>query len=837
MKKKLFYATILIAILVLGIPVSLAMSYAHIEEVIESKIILEQFHNNANRSIELAQDVLREFRSSRDMGEFNNNNSTYNHKEAVTYNDDFAGIFIDDYGVLNVGVVASDRQIIQLNSMQNYDGQIIYRNQRYALNHLMKIKETIVSEIFCSDIFIVSIDEKLNRVDIYLGKEKTVNSIIDFLQRRGLYSSYAVNFTVDPNRRPIPRSNTIYGGSTISSNSFIRRVGTTTANAICNDTGQLGILTNHHVARTDNVSRGSSGLLTTIGRYRKSYLRNHGTIDASFIPFANQNNWAETAYAINGYTNIRMGGEHLIIQGAPVKQIGNASGVTIGVIQARSTYSRSIDFYSGRKSLRNIIRTNNLSRDSDSGGPLYFYGGGQNLFLIGMKFAGCDFWSYACRITEVERLLNVRVITNDTQTHMMRPGLYTMPPVYRNQSNHEMGTDIHLHGNNNRLSIFFGISNNTTKILDIAGNGTSTTFLTNVPEWSVFNSTIVNASFIRLGVWHDHVTIQVADTEGNQIWFNSFSIPSNFRIVSVCLDVLQSNQHNRIFGNITSYSLTFITMTNAAQLSNIRNNTFANFRLARDIDLNGQQWIPIPEFHGVLDGNGFSIRGFSYTRTNTNQINANQYIGLIANLHGIVRSLTIFNSSIYIGDNHSGVGWIRAGLAAGFVSERGTIYNVVIYSNSMVTVQRYRSSIGLIAGYSRGVIRNSIVLGADISIQGSGYMGAVVGMAYGDISGNHIVATAGYIVLRYTRVNADRSIGGIVGFKDGDFLFANHVNDLRIERTDNIGWPHIGSVAGRLGSVHMGNRAANSHMILADGRQVLLPLIGWFNIVWGKCGI
>lgn len=65
-----------------------------------------------------------------------------------------------------------------------------------------------------------------------------------------------------------------------------------------------------------------------------------------------------------------------------------------------------------------------------------------------------------------------------------------------------------------------------------------------------------------------------------------------------------------------------------AELDAIRNNPGGSYILMNDIDLSGENWTPIPEFWGTLDGNGHSIDNM----TIRNEDSKNYYIAFIKNI-------------------------------------------------------------------------------------------------------------------------------------------------------------------------------------------------------------
>jgi len=127
---------------------------------------------------------------------------------------------------------------------------------------------------------------------------------------------------------PLSSSNRAFAGDEIRE--LIGRIGTVAANAICNATGQFGVLTNQHVARNRRMRVGGNWVGTSAPHQQQL----GGTIDAAFIPFENQNNWIPTPQARSGsttFSNIRLGTEAQIIQAhaqhIPVSSIGRTSGI------------------------------------------------------------------------------------------------------------------------------------------------------------------------------------------------------------------------------------------------------------------------------------------------------------------------------------------------------------------------------------------------------------------------------------------------------------------------------------------------------------------------------
>lgn len=106
-----------------------------------------------------------------------------------------------------------------------------------------------------SSVYIVGIDDELNHVFVELNDETDVEVVIQHLQNEELYEPNALYFEVDSDGGLSETSNITYGGESIFhryTTGIISR-GTFAVNAVCNDTGRLGVLTNGHVAPYDTT--------------------------------------------------------------------------------------------------------------------------------------------------------------------------------------------------------------------------------------------------------------------------------------------------------------------------------------------------------------------------------------------------------------------------------------------------------------------------------------------------------------------------------------------------------------------------------------------------------
>lgn len=365
------------------------------------------FFKNQSRSIAVYDEAISQYRSISSRGR----------EEVVTYSDDFAGVFIDDKGFLNIALVQLGQNELTFN------GQVLNQLHQFSYNYLQEIKEAVVDVMTTFGIHMVGVDEKANRVSVYISEASKIENISNFIMEQTWFDDTAINYIVES---AAVQHNPSYGGESISAAGFS---GTICVAAIDNTTGRLGILTNEHVVPTGTASnyRGhwnGSTFSANVALGTALSGQHEGTIDASFIPYTNQGNWEISPYGRHDtttYTNIRLGNNDQIVQGRAVRKIGQTSGITNGTITNANmtiTLNYGTPENPNIQAITNVFRYSNESLGGDSGGPVYF-NDGTDLHLIGMNFAGpsnpaTSTFGIACRIQNVMNILEVTPITNDS---------------------------------------------------------------------------------------------------------------------------------------------------------------------------------------------------------------------------------------------------------------------------------------------------------------------------------------------------------------------------------------------------------------------------------------
>ena len=364
-------------------------------------------------------------------------NEIYNNKQYNIYDENFAGVFVDSEGVLNIAYV-NNNTLTYTSSINNNNSAINFVEFTFSYNYLQQVLNCIEDVMIEYNVIMVQISDEDNQVLLFMKDNSEIPNIIQYLESKELYEQSAISFICDPLVNFSKTFETSYGGESIfymepnpDKPGFVNiSRGTIGVQAINNVTGELGILTNEHVAPMGrNMYYGEHYDHTLSSLFTKqiflgtpSITHSGDTIDASFVPFENQSNWEITPYEKYNstiFSNIFLGNDSQIVNGCSITKIGQTTGITTGTIKNRNT---SINI--GGTLFSNVMTYTNSSQAGDSGGPVY-YNNGTNLFLIGLNFAKGTIlnksFGIACRISNVISELNVTPITNDSFSTTILP--------------------------------------------------------------------------------------------------------------------------------------------------------------------------------------------------------------------------------------------------------------------------------------------------------------------------------------------------------------------------------------------------------------------------------
>ncbi len=202
------------------------------------------------------------------------------------------------------------------------------------------------------------------------------------------------------------------------------------------------------------------------------------------------------------------------------------------------------------------------------------------------------------------------------------------------------------------------------------------------------------------------------------------------------------------------------------------NNNSGKHVLGADIDLTGENWIPINGFTGVLVGGDYKIKNLTINSVNDSNL------GLFGTLQGTVKNLAIENAQI---TSRGDAG--TAGIVAG--TNNGRIENVTV---SGIINPLYYNNVGGIAGCNNIGAKTSggIIIDCtnDAEVRGNNNVGGIFGNAT-FVSDNFLADN-----INNGKITGANCVGGIGGNLDSDTtytLISNCSNNGIVQGTNKIG--------------------------------------------------
>jgi hypothetical protein len=264
-----------------------------------------------------------------------------------------------------------------------------------------------------------------------------------------------------------------------------------------------------------------------------------------------------------------------------------------------------------------------------------------------------------------------------------------------------------------------------------------------------------------------------------------------------------------VSGNITyvaqfNETANFIPITTAQELSNIRNNLTATYRLMNDIDLESAEWQPIgtasTPFSGTFIGNQFTISNLTITQTQT-------YVGLFANNSGTIKNLKLGNVQINV------TGSISSFIYAGSLvaNNTGTIENIETISGSLFIRARGGNNghVGGIIGFHNrettlDKLTNAVIITGQSGTSTAGLIG---------ISNSTITITNS---LNSGSVSGTSNVGGLIGISNSTITITNSLNSGSVSGTSN----QVGGLIGISNSTTTITNSLNSGSVSGTSNQV-----------------
>lgn len=184
------------------------------------------------------------------------------------------------------------------------------------------------------------------------------------------------------------------------------------------------------------------------------------------------------------------------------------------------------------------------------------------------------------------------------------------------------------------------------------------------------------------------------------------NVDTNTRLQDICRSGGRLNAYRAVRA---AHSFT-ANIWSPHELSRI-GNANGNFRLARDIDLSelGPTWTPIPNFSGILDGNGFTIMNVVVIVPNTGIHSS----GLFGTLNGaIVHNLSIRNATVATTGNVHLI--VHMGALVGNMINNSVVDSVEVIRPWMVSSSTGIGTGHVQAGGIAGRVHNSMIINSNV---------------------------------------------------------------------------------------------------------------------------
>ena len=330
-------------------------------------------------------------------------------------NDNYGGIFIDADNVLNINqTFENGTDYISLaESVNENDVDIQLNNVSYTLKSLKALKSVIDLNLY-EHIIDLNISQKDNIINANVLNETEKYYITNWLTNNyNDFEESMISFNFVENENEVA-TNSIKAGEKIIYKTgwwiFATEhwYGTVGFNAV-DSNGNRGVVTNHHVAPKDYEMRDDSN--NKIGYSSKSVLTSN--VDASFVPFDDQDDWESTNYVECGDPSFKITRVSEAVEGARVWKQGATTGSSYGNITSIDG-SSTLDYgdLGGEMYMTDLIVSDCECNGGDSGGPLITWTNrASNQGIYGLNFArsGDCLTTYTCKISYVLDSLNVSI--------------------------------------------------------------------------------------------------------------------------------------------------------------------------------------------------------------------------------------------------------------------------------------------------------------------------------------------------------------------------------------------------------------------------------------------
>ena len=274
-------------------------------------------------------------------------------------------------------------------------------------------------------------------------------------------------------------------------------------------------------------------------------------------------------------------------------------------------------------------------------------------------------------------------------------------------------------------------------------------------------------------------------------------------------------KHDRVLSVTGLFIYENLVINHISTVEDLQNiGEYGYYVLDNDIDLSGINWDPIEDFDGYLDGRGYVIRNLTIEEITTTD--EHRRFGLFEYHRGYITNLGIEGLNINIMALHGGSYDYWVGGIAGY--NRGIITNSYVIGK--IEVNNVLSlTVGGIAGYSsRSTIKECYTKGEIIAhTRNQVSAGGILGNGYT----NNIKNVYSEMDITFSS-NQNFNIGGIMGNSWGETEISNAYYIGEIIREGNEGWGRVGGIVAELSEGTMNNVYTENYLVTGYANNVMI---------------
>lgn len=213
----------------------------------------------------------------------------------------------------------------------------------------------------------------------------------------------------------------------------------------------------------------------------------------------------------------------------------------------------------------------------------------------------------------------------------------------------------------------------------------------------------------------DKVTITAPETNANGEVFSHWEDSNGDKIATTATYEVTVETANEAY---TPGYVKYTVITTAEELAAIANDPSGQYILGNDINYNGENWTPIENFSGVLDGNGYRIYNYSCG----NGTDENTY-GFVKINTGVIKNIVFdeFNFTYAYDNNNTAIAGVIAAVNSGTIENcelRTGQINLSAVNTGTSTRVGY---IGGVVGQNTGTVIN-VINKVDVTVLARNYI-------------------------------------------------------------------------------------------------------------------